>query len=276
VTPICYILAGAIRLLSSSAMEYRFPSSDSPFLSRTLTMPLSSLLLRMSLTVVVMLSAACTGSRNEPATTSPPASNQKASDAVPKATETTPSPTDETAVADTFVLPGPLSRGMDLAALQRVYGQENVRRETLEGAEGATAEGLVVYGDDPERRLELWMGQNAGAGIVAASASGEGSRWHLDNGVRIGMTLDELAALNGAPVSFTGMDWDYGGAITNWHGGRLQPVASTGVTRSVRLGHGDVSDPHAYAMGDAEFRSDDPAYPKQGRVLFVESVTVGL
>lgn len=32
------------------------------------------------------------------------------------------------------------------------------------------------------------------------------------------MTLAELVKRNGAPISFYGLDWDYGGSVQDWHG----------------------------------------------------------
>ena len=46
--------------------------------------------------------------------------------------------------------------------------------------------------------------------------------WHTAAGVRIGITLPELERLAGAPVTFSGFGWDYGGGAS-WEeeGGRM-------------------------------------------------------
>jgi hypothetical protein len=173
-----------------------------------------------------------------------------------------------------YVLPGTLSRDTTLAELKARFGADNVARQTLDGAEGETFEGLVLFPDDAERRAEIFpRGERVGDGISAIRISGESSRWRLDNGVRLGMTLDELVALNGEPIVYSGLDWDYGGAIQRWNGGRLEPADGGLVLRGLTLTHGEAAD-GADPLGDAEFRSDDPAYPQQGRVVRVGEIMV--
>jgi hypothetical protein len=174
----------------------------------------------------------------------------------------------------TWVLPGLITRDMSIDDLGRVFGKANVAPGTLDGAEGATIEGIVLFGADPLRRAEIFVSDDKKLrGIETIRVSGPESRWHVDNGVRPGMTLDELVALNGKPVRFSGLDWDYGGGILDWNGGKLAPRDDDSVFRGVTLAYEDESEA-AYPTGDSEFSSDDPAYPLQGKQLHVGKVTV--
>lgn len=163
---------------------------------------------------------------------------------------------------------GPLTTRLELEAR---FGKANVREETFDGAEGiGTYPALVVFADDPHKRLELVQdADNPDAPILELRVPATDSNWHDASGLRPGMTLAELVALNGTPVSFYGLDWDYGGTIQDWHGGTLANPVDAKVFHRVSLvarrGAGDAPMP----QGDASFRSDDTRYPTIGTDLVV-------
>ena len=80
----------------------------------------------------------------------------------------------------------------------------------------------------------------------------------------------------GKPIRFSGLDWDYGGVITDWNGGRLAAKDGDPVIRHARLDRNaqasTVED--AYPSGDSEFSSDDKRYPQQGELLSVGELRV--
>lgn len=174
-----------------------------------------------------------------------------------------------------YVLPGAFTRGTTRAQLEARYGTKNVVVRTLDGAEGETFEGIVLFPDDPERALEIIpAGERAGDSIAALRVSGGSSRWRLDTGVHLGMTLDALVALNGKPIVYSGLDWDYGGSVQEWNGGALEPQEGAEVFRSLVLTQADDAPEGAYPLGDANFRSDDPAFPQQGSAVRVGQIMV--
>lgn len=177
-----------------------------------------------------------------------------------------------------YQLPGDFGPHTDRAALERRFGAANVRAGDVPGAEGETSRGIVLFPEDPTRRAYLYFeDEKALRGLSSVGVFDMPSEWRLDNGVRIGMPLAELIALNGKPIEFTGFDWDYGGAISNWNGGRLQPAEDAPVARVVRLGHAEPeaeAEADAYPMGDATFSSDDPRYPRLGRIARVDEIGV--
>jgi len=174
-----------------------------------------------------------------------------------------------------YRLPGSLHKDMSLDDLRRRFGVANVTVTDIDGAEGATFRGIVLFPDDPTRRAEIFPQNDATLrGISSIRLSGTTSRWQLDNGLRLGMTLAELVAANGKPVSFSGLDWDYGGGIRDWHGGRLDTPPSSTVFVAVSLTYGDIDEGDSIPTGDSEFRSDDARYPRQGRILFIGQLMV--
>ena len=165
-----------------------------------------------------------------------------------KASDTSPVPLN---LADerSYLLPGALHARDGLVELRTRFGQGNVTVAELDGAEGETTRGIAMV-----------------------RVSGASSRWHLDNGIRPGLTLARLAAMNGKPVTFNGLDWDYGGTVTDWHGGTLAPAKDASVFMSVGLTHAE--DASGYPLGEGDYRSDDRRYPKQGTVLFVGQLSL--
>ncbi len=184
------------------------------------------------------------------------------------ATESTNNPDED---PGGWVLPGSLGPLTTRLELETRFGKANVREETFDGAEGeGSYPVLVLFPDDPRKRLELVQDAgNPDAPIQELRVPSPHSLWHDSTGLRTGMTLSELVKLNGAPVSFYGLDWDYGGAVQDWHGGKLANAVDASLFRRVELvarkGAGNARLP----QGDASFRSDDTGYPTIGKDLVV-------
>jgi hypothetical protein len=171
-------------------------------------------------------------------------------------------------------LPGTFAPDDDLARLQRRFGAGNVRAGEVPGAEGETVHGAILFPDDPSRRAYLYFQDTRALhGLSLVQVLDTPSRWHFDNGVAPGMPLARLLVLNQRPIRFTGFDWDYGGAISDWNGGRLQQPDDDPVRRGIRLTHGEAPD-GAYPLGDDTFSSDDPRYPRLGEVVSVDAISI--
>ncbi|MBN7135113.1 hypothetical protein A7A76_10095 [Lysobacter enzymogenes] len=176
-----------------------------------------------------------------------------------------------------YVLPGALAPDLGVEQLRQLFGAGNVAiDEHLPGAEGEQIRGARLFGADPARRARLYFQDSqALRGLSMVVVDDPGSRWRLDNGVAIGLPLADLVRLNGKPLRFYGLDWDYGGIVTDWNGGALAPQDGDPVQRGARLGWADDAPAHAAApVGDGEFSSDDPRYPKQGALLQVGELSV--
>lgn len=173
-------------------------------------------------------------------------------------------------------LPGALRADTDVDELRRLFGATNVRVGQIDGPEGTTANGVTLFADDPQRRALLYFADETGLrGLDTVLVREPTSRWRLDNGVHIGMRLHELLALNGTAVAFSGFDWDYGGTITDWKGGRLAPREGDPVRRGVRLRVDRVAATDHFPSGDTTFMSNDPRYPMLGTRVVVDQLYVG-
>lgn len=204
----------------------------------------------------------------------PPAPEAPAAKPAPVAAAETPAPVEtETAAAvvEHWELPGELGPLTTQAQLEARFGKANLREEIFDGAEGmGTYPVLVAFPDDPAKRLELLLdADNKDAPIQELRVTHADSQWHDATGLRPGMTLAELVKLNGAPVSFYGLAWDYGGTVQDWHGGKLANAVGNPLFRRVTLAAREGADDNSLPQGDATFRSDDPKWANAGKDMIV-------
>lgn len=229
----------------------------------------------IALSLWVLLSA-CERQAAAPAPTPAAATTPSPMIATPAAPAITAEPAAQ-AVSD-YVLPGALAPDVGPERLKQLFGAANVRIDDhLPGPEGEDFRGVILFADDPARRAELhYQDEQQLRGLAFVSVREPGTRWRLDNGIVMGMRLSELARLNGKPIRFSGMGWDYGGTVTDWNGGKLASRDGDPVMRGARLGMvpGSSAQADAVPSSDADYASDDPKFPKQGELLQVEELSV--
>lgn len=169
---------------------------------------------------------------------------------------------------------GPLAADASHAKVAAALGKENVLYQRVDGAEGEKIGATVVFPKDPKRRIELfWADEAKRAGLVSARP-GKENRALAPNGVGPGMSIAEVEKLNGRPFSLSGFDWDYGGAVLDWKGGRLDGTAPGGCVVSVRFTvPPEAGDASAAVSGDRAFSSADKKIRAARPV--VESIAIG-
>jgi hypothetical protein len=179
---------------------------------------------------------------------------------------------------------GPITAKSSLSDLQKSFGTPNVHQEKIYGAEGETYPGVVIYPNDPKKRLEIiWKspapkGETLPGSILIRPGNADTeqfeSLWHTANGVTLGTPLKNLETLNGGPFTLAGFDWDYGGIVLSWGDqGKLKDAFQQ---KGLVLRLGPAKSPPAKAMdaveGDARFSSDNPNM--QAVKPFVQEITV--
>ncbi|NUO76476.1 MAG: hypothetical protein HOQ32_10715, partial [Lysobacter sp.] len=177
-----------------------------------------------------------------------------------------------------LVLPGDFAPDTTPDQLRQRFGAANVRLGKVPGAEGEEFPGVILFPDDPNKRAYLYFqNEQTLQGLSLVRVLDRESTWTLDNGVRMGLPLAELVALNGKPISFYGLEWDYGGTIVDYHGGKLDARKDEQVGRSASLGlrdNGDQGIPNgATPVGEGTYSSADPKYPEQGKWIVVSELS---
>jgi hypothetical protein len=113
----------------------------------------------------------------------------------------TPSFAQQPAPPLTIACTGPFAKDSSHARLQQTFGAPNVAIEKVDGAEGETFEASVLYRAAPDKRLEVtWHDDTKRSGLSSASVK-KPATWTGPEGIRVGMTLDEVARLNGQPFT---------------------------------------------------------------------------
>ena len=95
------------------------------------------------------------------------------------------------------------------------------------------------------------------------------AKWRTSDGIRVGMPVSELARLNGAPLTFSGFGWEFGGMIEEWHGGKLEKMPLP-----LTLGPTQQTGGNELFGDGVKIRSDDARAAKAA--VAVESITVHL
>lgn len=95
------------------------------------------------------------------------------------------------------------------ALVKQTFGAENVVTGTVHGPEGIEMLATTVFSDDPDRSMEFgwWDEENLRYLSYVELAPSQ----QTPGGVRIGMSVAEVEAINGAPFTINGFWWDYGG-----------------------------------------------------------------
>lgn len=143
---------------------------------------------------------------------------------------------------------GLIKPGMTATELERAYGKANVKHEDIPGAEGETIPGARLFADTDREVEVIWDPENEKKKVVF-DVHVIGTAWKFENGLKTGMTLEEVEKINGKPFKISGFAWDYGG-YANFEGGKLAGKVSLRFNPSTE----DIPE---YLQGDKELSSTD-------------------
>ncbi len=198
-------------------------------------------------------------------------------------TKTTLETTDTTTITkiDTVTTDSSISKTMyledvleciDLQGLEKKYGAKNiVKIDSIESGEG-TFETTKLFGNTNKEVDIYWQDGHKFKQIQDVVVRGgldenaklkKNSPWVSKLGLRIGMKMSEVIALNGKTFTITGIGWDLGGNVVSWEGGKL-------ANKNVNIRFNDYSDnmggltekEYSSISGDREFDTKHPAIQK--------------
>ncbi len=143
---------------------------------------------------------------------------------------------------------GLIKPGMTAADIEHAYGTENLKQQKIPGAEGEEIDGAKLF-PDTDRELEIVWDPDNDKKKVVFDIRIFGKAWKFDNGLKSGMTVEEVEKINGKPFKIAGFEWDYGG-YANFDGGKLAGKVS------IRFSPTTENVPE-YLMGDKQLSSTD-------------------
>jgi hypothetical protein len=173
---------------------------------------------------------------------------------------------------------GEIHFGMNEEALVSRFGRKNVTRDSLFTEGEFAALRSVVFGGTPREVVVYWREQAPPLNTIQQlSVRGSNSVYQFANGLRAGTTLAELARLNdGAPVSFWGMGWDYGGGLDGFGEGRLKKeIPCFNARFEMNMEENNQAEGHQL-LGEKLIRSDTLTATQLAMVFIVEIYVVHL
>lgn len=143
---------------------------------------------------------------------------------------------------------GLIKPGMSATDIERAYGKDNLKLQKIPGAEGEEIDGAKLFADT-DRELEIvWDPDNEKTKVVF-DIRVMGKAWKFENGLKSGMSVEEVEKINGKPFKIAGFEWDYGG-YANFEGGKLEGKVS------IRFSPTTENIPE-YLSGDKQLSSAD-------------------
>ncbi len=165
----------------------------------------------------------------------------------------------------------------DLEGLEKKFGKENVVKKAVVQSGEGTFEATKVF-SNTEKEVEIYWkdGQEFKQiqdVVVKSQVSKDGqinvkSPWESKLGLRLGMKMSEVVAMNAKTFTITGLGWDLGGNVVSWEGGKL-------ANKNVNIRFNDYSDnmggltekQYESISGDREFDTKHPSIQKLNPVI---------
>ncbi len=169
-------------------------------------------------------------------------------------------------VDNTLDCASPIAETDSAKALLARYGAD-AQIGDIAGAEGMTAKGVILYGKDPSRRLEIMFWDDAMEHVSSVAAGDKASAWLAPGGLHVGSPVADVEAANGKPFSIAGFGWDYGGYATDLKSGKLTGLKG-GCSLQLRFDNPDgAAVPDGLSGDGVTVSSSDPRLKRYKSVL---------
>jgi hypothetical protein len=137
---------------------------------------------------------------------------------------------------------GPIRSDATRADLDRLFGKTNVQDrpvDTGEGEEDAT----VVFPNVPTAALAIfWQDDRMVRVMVCYQREASPCKWHTENGVSLGTSLQQLEKLNGRAFQIEPWGYHLDGNISSWLGGKLASIFGWQLRLGLYFREGPTSD----------------------------------
>ena len=166
-------------------------------------------------------------------------------------------PADYTSLANVMTCDWPVKKTDTAESLLATY-KSYAQVTDIPGAEGITQKGVVLYGNDPRRKVEVFFYDEAMTEVSTVLVRGD-SQWNGPKGLHLGSSIADVEAANKKPFKLGGFDWDYGAYVTDLNRGKLTRIKGRCIL-GIRFGVAENSGPVAQSIeGEQSLVSTDPA-----------------
>jgi len=165
---------------------------------------------------------------------------------------------------------GKISKFTTGGQMSELYGDDVEPTTDIQLGEGTRTGGYLLYPGTKNQAEIMLPDEGSGISRLTVRIAGKDSDWRLAGSeLRIGTTLAELEEMNGKPFELSGYEWDNGGTVTDWKGGKLKDI---GVVTSYGGGGSGSRGIDRSVIGDQLISSDNPALDTIG--VTVSSVSI--
>ena len=117
---------------------------------------------------------------------------------------------------------GPIKSNMNIQDLNNLFGNDNLKKSQIYGAEGiGVYDFTIIYPDTDKELIIYWKDNKYGEKPESVTVKQKNSPWKLIYDIGIGSNLDAVSTTNKASIDINGFGWDYGGYVNDWHNGVL-------------------------------------------------------
>ena len=131
------------------------------------------------------------------------------------------------------------------AHMIELFGRQSISRGTIHVGEGEKVPATILFAGESGRELKVsWHDRQRRRHPEQIVIEGTGSEWFLSSGLRTGIDLDSLRRLNERAFEMSGFEWDYGGTVVDWKGGKIEKMEREDawlVVRTVRSDSGKAA-----------------------------------
>lgn len=141
------------------------------------------------------------------------------------------------------------------ASIIEKIGAENIQRSQLNIGEGEQVMGNIIYPGSNNELFVYWENEDFTTlnQIVIRNPEGD---WATPEGIKIGMSIEKINAINDQTFQLMGFEWDYSGRVINWQGGKLDDRLKLSFEH-----HGDIS-VYPFLQGDKIIYSNNSSLIK--------------
>lgn len=144
-------------------------------------------------------------------------------------------------------------------ALREVFG-DYVKRSVGSDNEGTVQFPITLLFPDSKNQVVFYWADTLhmqNLEVVSIDCSEKKTDWKTKEGITYGTTVKELEQYNDKPFVFWGFEWDYGGLLSSWRGGRLEKRKII-----VALTYSNTVEEVLELLGDKELYSNLPLVQK--------------
>ena len=151
-----------------------------------------------------------------------------------------------------------------LESLIREFGAVNVIEAEIHDDEGFYEHGALIFPGSQAELQVFWHDPETPQSLRKVRVQGNKGAWQTPHGLKLGLDLQSIEAINRRPFRLTGFGYDYGGTVMSWENGDLGASSSESCRLIVRLAAHFSSDStevilkHGSVIGSGRFSSGHP------------------